>query len=171
MTAAPATDRVPHLDARGDGRGKDTLRLWLRLLDAARLIEDTVSSRLRDSHGVSLARFDLLAVLYAAEGGLTMGDIGRRLRVTGGNVTGLVDRLEKEGLAARRPHPTDRRASFVALTHKGRRDFAAMAQEHEGWVQEILAGVDDRQIADLTVLLAAVRASALDAADKRKQEA
>ena len=153
-----------------ESHGKDALRLWLRLLDASRLIEDAVSSRLRDRYGVSLARFHLLAVLYAAENGLTMGDIGRRLRVTGGNVTGLVDRLEKEGLAARRPHPTDRRASFVALTAKGRRDFALMAQEHEGWVQEILEGVNGAQRDDLAGLLASVRASAMDAANRWEEQ-
>ncbi|MDJ0686620.1 MAG: MarR family transcriptional regulator [Alphaproteobacteria bacterium] len=164
--------RTRENDRLADPGGKEALRLWLRLLDASRLIEDAVSSRLRDRYGVSLARFDLLAVLYAAENGLTMGDIGRRLRVTGGNVTGLVDRLEKEGLAARRPHPTDRRAFFVALTAKGRRDFASMAQEHEGWVQEILAGVNESQRNDLTALLASVRASAMDAeAHWNEQEA
>ena len=61
--------------------------------------------------------------------------------VTGGNVTGLTDQLVKEGLVTREDDPDDRRSYRVALTPKGRKDFAMMAAEHEQWLGELLGGL------------------------------
>ena len=54
--------------------------------------------------------------------GLRMGELSRRLMVTGGNVTGITDQLVAEGLVERRPIAGDRRAYAVRLTAKGKRD-------------------------------------------------
>ena len=70
------------------------LKLWLRLLACTTQIEDEVRRRLRARFGVSLARFDYLAQLYR-HGGLKMRDLSRYLMVTGGNITGLTDELER----------------------------------------------------------------------------
>ena len=62
-----------------------------------------------------------------APGGLTMGQLSRRLMVSNGNVTGLIDRLVGEGLVIREPDPQDRRIQRVALTKSGTAAFAKMA--------------------------------------------
>ena len=81
-------------------------KLWLRLFACATLIETEISRRLRTTFDISLAKFDFMAQLYRSpDGGMTMSQLGQCLMVTGGNITGLTDRLEKEGLAERRPHP------------------------------------------------------------------
>ena len=63
------------------------------------------------------------------------------LRVSNGNVTGIVDRLVEEGLVVRVQVPGDRRASLVRLTRKGRETFARQAEAHESWISELLGDV------------------------------
>jgi DNA-binding MarR family transcriptional regulator len=70
-----------------------------------------------------------------------MSEISRRLMVTGGNVTGITDQLEKEGFVAREADPNDRRAFSVRLTPAGRIAFDKMARAHEQWVVELLGGL------------------------------
>lgn len=128
------------LEARVVQHDHATLKLWLRLLACTTQIESEIRRRLRQRFGISLSRFDYLAQLYRQPDGLRMKDLSRHLMVTGGNVTGLTDELEREGLVAREGSPTDRRAWIVRLTDVGRSAFATMAQEHEGWLVELFAG-------------------------------
>ena len=71
-----------------------------------------------------------------------MSDASRRMMVTNGAITGLVDRLAQEGFVIREPHPTDRRTILVRLTPEGRNRFLEMAREHESWTVSLLAGLD-----------------------------
>ena len=124
----------------------DALRLWLRLFTCTQLIERAIRARLRREFNTTLPRFDLMAQLQRNPGGLKMGELSKRLLVTGGNVTAITDLLVAEGLVERSPIEGDRRAFAVRLTAKGRRAFGAMARAHERWVIELVAGVgaDDR---------------------------
>jgi DNA-binding MarR family transcriptional regulator len=97
-----------------------------------------VRERLRVRFDTTLPRFDMMAQLNREPRGLKMSELSRRLMVTGGNVTGLTDQLVAEGLVVRRGIPGDRRAYNVRLTPKGKRQFDAMAVEHERWVIELL---------------------------------
>jgi DNA-binding MarR family transcriptional regulator len=133
------------------------LKLWLRLLATTTQVEAEIRTRLRERFGISLARFDYLAQLYRYQGGMKMRDLSRCLMVTGGNVTGLTDDLEKEGLVARESSPSDRRAWIVRLTPKGKRQFETMAQEHESWILELFSGLDDRTIRQLHAQLGTLR--------------
>jgi DNA-binding MarR family transcriptional regulator len=90
----------------------------------------------------TLPRFDVMAALYRAEKGLNMSELSGVLRVSNGNVTGIVDRLVADGLIMRVPVEGDRRAMIVRLTKKGRTHFAELAEAHEGWVSELLRSVD-----------------------------
>jgi DNA-binding MarR family transcriptional regulator len=82
-----------------------------------------------------------------------MGALSRRLMVSNGNVTGLIERLVADGLAARRQQASDRRSAEVTLTAKGRRRFAAMAVRHEAWVAEIIGEVPHGELARMLPLL------------------
>lgn len=128
---------------------KERLRLWLRLLSAQRSIENEVRERLRVEHDTTLPRFDVMAALYRSEQGLKMSELSGELKVSNGNVTGIVDRLVNDGLIVRAPVPGDRRAMLVRLTHKGRETFAGMAAAHEGWISELLASVGAEEAAGL----------------------
>jgi len=149
-------DELGH-ESRAQHGDHAALKLWLRLLATTTQIEAEIRTRLRERFGISLARFDYLAQLYRYQGGMKMRDLSRCLMVTGGNVTGLTDDLEKEGLVAREDSPSDRRAWIVRLTPKGKRQFETMAQEHEGWILELFAGLDDRTIRQLHAQLGQLR--------------
>lgn len=134
-----------------------SLKLWLRMLSCTVRIENEVRSRLRASFGITLPRFDLMAQLERHPEGLRMGELSRRMMVTGGNVTGITDQLEREGLVVRVPDEKDRRAFAVRLTDEGRRVFAEMAVVHEAWIEELLGGVPADDKARLIELLSQIK--------------
>src|SRR6185437_25346 len=90
----------PHVDA--ETRIHDdhhlSVRLWLRMLACTNRIESFVRQRLQANFATTLPRFDLMAQLERAAHGLKMSELSQRMMVTGGNVTGITDGLEKEGL-------------------------------------------------------------------------
>jgi DNA-binding MarR family transcriptional regulator len=144
-------------EARAGSSDHAALRLWLRLLSCTTQIESEIRRRLRTQFGETLARFDYMAQLYRHKDGLKMRDLSRYLMVTGGNVTGLTDDLERDGLVAREASPADRRAWILRLTPKGRRAFEAMAEEHERWILELFASLDAKALAQLHAQLGALR--------------
>jgi DNA-binding MarR family transcriptional regulator len=145
------------------------LKVWLRLLACSTQIETEIRKRLRSRFGMTLPRFDYLAQLYRHPNGLRMNVLSRYLMVTGGNVTGLTDELEKDGLVVREDDPSDRRSFRVSLTAPGRRAFERIAAEHESWLAELFSGVSVagqealfEQLGQLRVQLAKSQANAND---------
>jgi len=138
------------------------LRLWLRLLTCTQLIERRVRTGLREQFATTLPRFDLMAQLERRPEGLKMNELSRLLMVTGGNVTAIVDQLEKEGLVERLDEPDDRRAFRIRLTKAGEKSFGDMARAHEDWVVELLAGLTRREHDELLRLLAKVKEHAVE---------
>jgi DNA-binding MarR family transcriptional regulator len=148
---------IPDPESRLSDDHHESLRLWLRLLTCTTLIEQRVRTRLREHFALTLPRFDLMAQLERNPQGLRMGELSRRLMVTGGNVTAITDQLVGEGLVERRPIPGDRRAYAVRLTAKGKRAFDAMAAAHERWVIEMFAGISRADRERLHALLGRVK--------------
>ena len=138
----------------------DELRLWLRLLTCTTLIEGEVRRRLRDWFDLTLPRFDLMAQLDKAPDGMTLSDLSKRMMVSNGNLTGLVERLAASGHLDRQVSRTDRRAQVIRLTAAGRAEFRAMAAEHEGWIAELFGDLSRKEQADLMRLLAKTKLSA-----------
>ena len=118
-------------------------------------------SGLREEFGTTLPRFDLMAQLERHRDGLKMNELSRMLMVTGGNVTAIVDQLEKEGLVERLDEPDDRRAFRIRLTRGGEKGFTEMARAHEQWVVELLAGLSSRERDELLKLLAKLKSHAV----------
>ena len=129
------------------------LRVWLRLLSCANRIEQDVRQELRSAFGMTLPRFDLLSQLERAPQGLTMGELSRRLMVTRGNVTGLIDRLVEENLVERTPMPKDRRAHIVRLTPAGEAAFGEMLPNHEAAIAAKLGFMKRSDLRQLQTLL------------------
>ena len=166
--AAPLLgDQAIGLEARSQRDDHLSLRLWLRLLACRSDIEKQIRARLRKHVGMTLARFDYLAQLHRHPDGLRMSALSRYLMVTGGNVTGLTDELEKDGLVAREDDPDDRRSYRVRLTPVGRKAFERMAREHEGWVIELFAGLDGEPKQALYEGLGRLRVQLAQQADAR----
>lgn len=139
---------------------RDELRLWLRLLTCSTLIEGEIRRRLRDRFDVTLPRFDLMAQLDKAPDGMTLSDLSKRMMVSNGNLTGLVDRLVTSGHLERRVSETDRRAQMVRLTKAGQEEFRSMAAEHEGWIADLFGDLTQKEQKDLMRLLAKTKNSA-----------
>ena len=145
------------LEARAHAEHPEELRLWLRLLTCTQLVERELRTRLRDEFETTLPRFDLMAQLERVPRGLRMSELSRRMMVTGGNVTGITDQLEAEGLVERVPVEGDRRAFSVRLTPAGRKQFKAMAERHESWIVDAFAGLSSTEIQALHQLLGKVK--------------
>ena len=149
-----AMDLVPGRQTTGAAAAsKERLRLWLRMLKASKHIEAELRERLRVEFDTTLPRFDVMAALYRAEAGLKMSELSGVLRVSNGNVTGIVDRLVNDGLIVRVPVDNDRRATTVRLTKAGREDFARMAAAHEAWIDALLGDVDPDDIPAISAVL------------------
>ena len=155
---------APDPESRVRADDHESLRLWLRLLTCTLLIERRIRSRLRARFATTLPRFDLMAQLARHPEGLRMGELSRRLMVTGGNVTGITDQLVAQGWVERLPIEGDRRAFAVRPTAAGRAAFATMAAEHERWIDELLGGLDPGERQRLHALLGRLKPT-LAAAD------
>jgi MarR family 2-MHQ and catechol resistance regulon transcriptional repressor len=110
--------------------------------------------RRRDLTGAQLNA--LLALRAAGPNGLRMGEIGERLVVTRSNVTGLVDRLERQGLVARNAH-SDRRATVVRLTDEGLSAVKRTVPHHARMLAELTECLSDREKRTLIRLLTKLR--------------
>ena len=134
---------APDLETRAAPDDHHALRLWLRMLTCCNLIETEIRGRLRTEFDTTLPRFDLMAQLQRAPKGMKMGELSRHMMVTNGNITGITDQLESEGLVVRTKVESDRRSSVLKLTPLGRKTFARMARAHENWVKGMFDGLPD----------------------------
>lgn len=150
MTESESASVDLEIIVQGAQEGKKLeLRLWLRMLSTTKLISQEIRRRLRNEFGATLPQFDLMAQLYREREGLRLGELSKRTMVTNGNVTGLVERLEADGLVLRVTPDGDRRVTVAKLTAKGETQFSAMAAAHEGWLRDMMADVEPAIISEL----------------------
>lgn len=153
-------------DTSSEPASKARIRLWLRLLRVTRTMEAEIRETLRTEHDTTLPRFDVMAALYRAPEGLKMSELSGQLRVSNGNVTGIIDRLVQDALVERRAVPGDRRAMSVALTGQGRAAFTDLAAHHEAWIDDMLGGIDAAEAENMAETLRTIA----DRLDKRKHQ-
>ena len=154
--APPARRSSPPESASAMTVSASNVSLWVRLLESHNLMLGEVRRRLADD--CTMPRFDLLANLER-EDGQTLAALSRRMLVTAGNLTGLVDRAERDGVVERRADPSDRRLSRVYLTPKGRELITGLLPTHSTHITELLAGLDPSDRKDLRRLLGKLRDS------------
>ena len=131
-------------------------QVLVELVGLAPLLERLRTDALRRRR-LTQARARLLYVL-AESGALVMSDLSRALDVTPRAVTGLVDALERDGLARRVGHPSDRRATFVELTPSGRRLTRDFRTGLLRFADELLGDVRDQDVRASVRVLRHVRA-------------
>jgi DNA-binding MarR family transcriptional regulator len=161
VTIPVAEERASRTDpGRGD---QASLRTWLRLLACTNLVEREVRGRLRDRFDTTLPRFDVLAQLDAvsreSDSPLTMSELSRRLMVSNGNLTALIERLVQEGVVNRDTSPDARRTQIVSLTATGKRSLDAMTPEHQQWIASLFSGLSPADRKSLFELLGKLRSS------------
>jgi DNA-binding MarR family transcriptional regulator len=138
---------------RSDTLAQRRLRTWLRLLRLTRHTENELREYLRVNHETTLPRFDVMAALYQAEGPMRMSALSRRLLVSNGNASTIVNRLEKDGLVTRVTESRDRRVVNVALTAEGRRLFEHQAEGHREVVDQLFATLGHSELDQIRDLL------------------
>ena len=141
------------LESRIDKDDHEDLRLWLRMLSASNLVEASVRRMLSREFETTLPRFDLLAQLERKPKGMRMGELSRRMMVTGGNITAITDSLEKDAFVKREPDPSDRRSWRVRITAPGLAHFREMAERHEKLIVAQFAVLSRRQKRELGAAL------------------
>jgi DNA-binding MarR family transcriptional regulator len=122
-----------------------------RLFELATQLSGPMDRRLAEER-LSRARAEIIWRLHQV-GPVTQRELSEALRCTPRNVTGLVDALEAGGLVTREPHPTDRRASLVTLTARGRRTASAWQAGYLELAERLFAGVESTEVAGFVATL------------------
>lgn len=120
-----------------------TLKLWVVLSRA----QDAIKAHVRADvarHDLTTAEFGVLEALYH-KAPLLLGEVQKKILVSSGGITYLVDRLEEKGLVERRASPTDRRARHVALTSEGEALIERIFPEHARALEYALSGLDEEE--------------------------
>ena len=129
------------------------------LIRAASLVSHRVDEVVRP-HGLTFARFEVLLLLsWSRRGQMGLTRIGDQLMVHQASITGVVDRLETDGLARRVPHPSDRRITLAQITNRGR---LVVAQATETIAEHLDLGFDDQTAEEIFYLVQKLRHGADD---------
>ena len=142
------------------------LHLWIALARAHAAISAHAEADIA-RHGITLAEFGVLEALYH-RGDMRQGELQKRILVSSGGVTWVVNRLVKQGLVTRRPCPDDRRSSFAALTPKGRAFVAEHFPAHARAIASATRGLTAEERAQAYALLRKLGKTAATAAPERK---
>lgn len=125
------------------------------IFEAAHAAETQVETRLSEI-GLSLPKFLALKALADAGESLPLGQLAGRLSCVKSNITQLVDRLEADGLVARKPDPGDRRSRLAALTPAGRRACQAGSRVQQDSERQLLGSLTAEEARHLVALLGKV---------------
>lgn len=115
------------------------LKLWVVLARAYDAVSRHSAADI-GRYGLTQGEFGILEALYH-RGPMLLGEVQRRILVSSGGITYLVDRLEKRGLVERRECAEDRRARYAALTGEGEALIARIFPEHASCIERVLAGL------------------------------
>ncbi len=136
------------------------LKLWVVLSRAHASISAHAVAHVA-GHGLSLTEFAILEALYH-RGRMVLGDIQRRILVSSGGITFLVDRLAEKGMVVRQECPEDRRAKYVSLTREGTRFIRELFPSHAQVLTEAMRGLTPVEQEDATRLLRSLGLTAAD---------
>ena len=131
------------------------VRVWFRFIRLESRLQLAVAERLREI-GLSVPQCDVLTTLTEAEG-LSQQELAKRLYVTKGNISGLLDRLEDAGLVERRSIAADRRQYAIYLTQSGREAAEKAIAVQHALIAATLGQLPPEKLADFEELLIATR--------------
>lgn len=132
-------------DKKNASLSKQHLKIWLRLLRLNKVITNDLREKLHSQYDTTLPRFDVMATLHQFRDGLKMSQLSSVLRVSNGNVTSIIDKLERDGLVTREINVNDRRSYTVKLSEKGFQDFELQAHSHEQWIHNIFKNMSSEK--------------------------
>jgi MarR family 2-MHQ and catechol resistance regulon transcriptional repressor len=127
------------------------LKTWVVLARAYGAVARAVEGQIAQ-HGLTTTEFGILEALHH-KGPLLLGEIQRKVLVTSGGITYLVDRLVAKGLVTREPSPDDRRARYAVLTPAGKQLIAEIFPAHAAFLAGMLSTLNEREQGEVTALL------------------
>ncbi len=128
------------------------LETWLQMIRTFWTLQSSVEESLKKHH-LTLAQFDLLAMLLGLGDNLNQQELANQLAVTKGNMVGLVNRLSRRGFVERVPAQNGRRANLIRLTDAGRNLVAAALPDHLRLVKSMMSPLSGKQLGELRTLL------------------
>jgi len=139
------------------------LKLWVVLARAHAAVQARLQAQVA-AHELTLTEFGILEVLFH-RGPLLLGEVQRRILVSSGGITYLVDRLEKKGLVERQECPEDRRARYAVLTPAGEALIRRIFPEHAGEIERLMGVLSEEE---QTLAVDLLRRLGHAAADRRE---
>jgi len=130
------------------------LKLWVVLSRAYASVEAHVRADIA-RHGLTSGEFGALEVLHS-KGPMLLGEVKKKILLSSGGITYVVDRLEEKGLVERRACPEDRRASYAALTEEGAALMERIFPLHAAAVGRAVSGLSVAEQEEASVLLRAL---------------
>ncbi|WP_276691692.1 MarR family winged helix-turn-helix transcriptional regulator [Exiguobacterium chiriqhucha] len=119
---------------------RQTLKAITVLLRASQSIQDVVKQEVAE-YGLNPTEFSVLELLYHKDD-QPIQTIGKKVLLTSGSMTYIVDRLEAKGYLIRKACPSDRRVTYAALTEEGRTLMSRIFPAHEQRMDELFDGLD-----------------------------
>jgi MarR family 2-MHQ and catechol resistance regulon transcriptional repressor len=129
----------------------NALSLWVKLVRAHDTLNHLAAANIR-SFGLTAAQFGVVECLGHL-GPMLIGDLTKKHLVSGGNMTVVVDNLEKEGIVERSVNQKDHRAFFVQLTPKGKRLFDKIFIKHAEYIEKLASALSEGEQLELGRLL------------------
>jgi DNA-binding MarR family transcriptional regulator len=128
------------------------LETWLQMIRTFWTLQSKVEESLR-THELTLAQFDLLAMLVGLGDNMNQQELANQLAVTKGNMVGLVNRLSRRGFVKRVPARSGRRANLIRITDAGWNLVTAALPDHLRFVRAMMKPLNTKKLEALRTLL------------------
>jgi DNA-binding MarR family transcriptional regulator len=161
MQIFPAQEAFEELDRNFPDFDRKSVETCLAFLDATAEVHAAFDAQF-ERFGLSAGKFTILMQLYTAQRGLPPSEFANRANVTRATITGLLDRLEREGLVERHNHPSDRRMLTVHLTTKGKALIESVLPGHFCRTQQLMAGLTATEQQTFVKLLGKLKSGATE---------
>lgn len=133
-------------------------QLLINLMRTSRAAEESWLQYLRSTEGISLSQYNILRILRGAQPTpIRISEIGERMIYRDPDVTRLVDRLVRQGLASRERGTEDRRVVLVEITEAGLALLERLDRPVDRYVRAVMAGLDAPELRALDALLNEIR--------------
>ena len=127
---------------------------WMLLVRTHTRFWDAVEEQMRREHGLTMARYDVLAQLEMAGGRLGLSDLAAAIALSPSGLSKLLDRMDASGLIRREPDPDDQRAAFATITARGRELVRDARRGHHALLRRTFAAaLNDRDLTDLARIM------------------
>lgn len=135
---------------KGSKTEKNTLNAFIKLMRSVESLNNRLNRHLAEAD-LTVSQFGVLEVLHHL-GPLNQRTIGEKLLKSGGNITMVIDNLEKCGHVKRENDPNDRRAVLIHLTDKGKTFIADFFPRHLGKIKEEFSVLSEEEKKELARL-------------------